>query len=159
MWPQERTQGFSKIWPSDLVFDPTWPIFQLLRNFIATNILTKFHDCQTGNVACRAYTRFLRIWSNDLVLTRHDIFSNSSYISSRKTFWASSMIIGLKMWPLERTQNFSEVWISDLVFDPTWPNFKLISDLIKTNIMNGPHDYRTENVASKAYTRVFLHLT
>ena len=26
MWPQERIHGYSKIWPSDLVFDPTWPI-------------------------------------------------------------------------------------------------------------------------------------
>ena len=27
--PLECTQGFSKIWPSDLVFYPTWPIFEL----------------------------------------------------------------------------------------------------------------------------------
>ena len=41
---------FSKIWPSDLVFDPTWPIFELVQDFIKTNILTKFHDYQTENV-------------------------------------------------------------------------------------------------------------
>ena len=29
LWPLEFTQGFSAIWPSDLVFDPTWPSFVL----------------------------------------------------------------------------------------------------------------------------------
>ena len=50
MWPLERTQRFSKIWPSDLVFDPTWPIFKLVRDPIKTYILKKFHDYQTENV-------------------------------------------------------------------------------------------------------------
>ena len=35
---------FSKIWPSDLVFDPTWPIFELSLDIVKTNILTKFHN-------------------------------------------------------------------------------------------------------------------
>ena len=58
MWPLERTEGFSKIWPSDLVFDPTWPIFELIQDIIQTNILTNFHEYPTENVASRAYTRF-----------------------------------------------------------------------------------------------------
>ena len=58
MWPVERSQGFSKIWPSDLVFDQAWPIFKLVRDFIKKNILTKLHDYRTENVASRAYTRF-----------------------------------------------------------------------------------------------------
>ena len=57
MWPLERTQGFSKIWPSDIVFDRTWPNFKLVRDFIETNILTKFHEDLNENVASRAYTR------------------------------------------------------------------------------------------------------
>ena len=58
MWPPEHTQSFSKIWPSDLVFDPTWHIFKLGQDFIKLNILTKFHDDYTENVASKAYTRF-----------------------------------------------------------------------------------------------------
>ena len=58
MWPLERTEGFSKIWPGDLVFDPTWPIFELVRDIIQKNILTNFHEYPTENVASRAYTRF-----------------------------------------------------------------------------------------------------
>ena len=54
MWPLERTQGFFLRF--DLVFDPTFPIFKLVRDFIKTNILTNFHDNQTKNLASRAYT-------------------------------------------------------------------------------------------------------
>ena len=50
MWPLERTQGFSNISLSDLIFDPTQPIFKLMRNFITKNILIKFHDHRTENV-------------------------------------------------------------------------------------------------------------
>ena len=57
MWPPERTQGFSKVCPSDLVFDLTCPIFEFVRDFNKTNTQTKFHDYQTENVASRAYTR------------------------------------------------------------------------------------------------------
>ena len=56
MWPLERTQGFSKIWPSDFDFGLAWPIFKVIRDLIKANILTKFHDYQTENVASRAYT-------------------------------------------------------------------------------------------------------
>ena len=56
MWHLEQTQGFSKIWTSDLVFDLTWTIFKLVWDFIKTNILTNFHDNRTENVASRKYT-------------------------------------------------------------------------------------------------------
>ena len=67
MWSLERTQGFPKIWPGDLVFDPTWPIFELVWDIIETNILTNFHEYPTENVASRVYTRFPKIWPGDLV--------------------------------------------------------------------------------------------
>ena len=38
--PLERTQGYSKIWPSDLVFDPTRPSFELDQDIMIINILT-----------------------------------------------------------------------------------------------------------------------
>ena len=58
--PLECTQGFSTIWPSDPVFDPTQPIFKLVKNFIKTNILIKFHNNPTENVASRAYKNFFQ---------------------------------------------------------------------------------------------------
>jgi len=44
---------FSKIWPGDLVFDPTWPIFKLGLDNVKTNILTKFDQNWVANVASR----------------------------------------------------------------------------------------------------------
>ena len=34
----------STIWPSDLVFDPTWPTFILVLQIVRANILTKFNE-------------------------------------------------------------------------------------------------------------------
>ena len=44
LWPLESEQGLKEIWPSDLVFDPTWPIFKLDLDIIKTNILVEYHD-------------------------------------------------------------------------------------------------------------------
>ena len=38
--PLECTQGFSKIWPSDLSFNQTWPSFERGLDIIIINILT-----------------------------------------------------------------------------------------------------------------------
>ena len=51
------------------------------------------------------------------------------------------------------------IWTSDLVFDPTWPIFKLVRDFIKANSLTKSHEYQTENVAPKVYTRFFQDLT
>ena len=58
LWILECSQGFSMIWPTDLVFDPTWLIFKLDPDFIKANILTNFHDDWMHNVACIVFTRF-----------------------------------------------------------------------------------------------------
>ncbi|KAH3813136.1 hypothetical protein DPMN_141586 [Dreissena polymorpha] len=42
--------------PSDLVFDPARPSFELDREFIKTKLLTKFHVDRTRNVASRVFT-------------------------------------------------------------------------------------------------------
>ena len=46
------------IWPGDLVFDPTWPCFELDLKIIKTNILSKIHDDCFKNVTARVLTRF-----------------------------------------------------------------------------------------------------
>ena len=38
--PLECKQGFSKIWPSNLVFDPTWPSLKSDLDIKTINILT-----------------------------------------------------------------------------------------------------------------------
>ena len=58
MWLLECKQGFLLIWPSDLVFDPTWPSFELDLEFIKTNIMSNIHDECFKNVTARVLTRF-----------------------------------------------------------------------------------------------------
>ena len=57
IWPLERPQGISLIWPSNLVVDLRWPKFELIRDFIKTNILTKIWIDWARNVASRVSTR------------------------------------------------------------------------------------------------------
>ena len=54
MWPPECCQGFTLMWPGDLVFDPTWPHNLEL---IKTNILDKIHDDCFKIVTSRVLTR------------------------------------------------------------------------------------------------------
>ena len=56
--PLESTQGFSKIWPSDLVFDPAWPTFELGLDIMIISILIKLHELWIKTVPSRVYTRF-----------------------------------------------------------------------------------------------------
>ena len=48
------------------------------------------------------------------------------------------------------------IWPTNPVFDPTWPMFELVWDIIEENILTKFHVYRIENEASKAYTIFFL---
>ena len=53
MWSLECKPEFPMIWPGDLVFDPTWPIFKLGLEIAQTNILNKFHQNRVANLASR----------------------------------------------------------------------------------------------------------
>ena len=57
MWPLVLLQGFPIILPSDLVFDPTLPSFELVQDFLETNILAKIYNDWAKNVASNALTR------------------------------------------------------------------------------------------------------
>ena len=50
LWPLEGEQGFKEIWPSDLVFDRTWPIFDFVLDIIKTNIprYNTFYEMKGG---------------------------------------------------------------------------------------------------------------
>jgi len=41
-WPVEKKQHFTKIWPSDLLFDPDQPMIKPDQEIIKTSVLTKF---------------------------------------------------------------------------------------------------------------------
>ena len=63
----ECTQGFSKIWPSDLVFDPTWPNFELDLDIMISNIMIKFHELKSKLCPLECTQGFFKIWPSDLV--------------------------------------------------------------------------------------------
>ena len=131
LWAYIRS---SKIWPGDLVFDPTWPSFKLMWDIFEANILIKFHEYLTENVACRANTTFFFFFffsSRDLV-----------FYPTWPTFKLIQDIIKaniLTMFHEYRTENvasrvrecFCKIWPGDLAFDPTWPIFKHLQELIK----------------------------
>ena len=95
---------------------------------------------------------FSKIWSSFWPLRNQDSFSWLSVISMGQTFWPSFMLIGLKIWPIERIEGYLRF---DLVFDTTWLIFKLIWYFILVNILTKFHVYWTENVAPTVYRRFF----
>ena len=97
LWPVLCSQGFSMIWPTDLVFDPTWSIF--LLNQVWWRLA---QNCNLWSV----HKVFLWFDLLTLILTPHDPYSNPTEILSRWSFWASLMKIGPKLCPLECSQSF-----------------------------------------------------
>ena len=67
MWLVECKQASSTIWPTDLVYDPRWPIIELDPDITQTNILTKFEKDLTKIVAYRVLTTDIA-WSGKLTL-------------------------------------------------------------------------------------------
>ena len=130
--------------------------FQICARFHQENILTKFPDYQTENMASRGTSVFSKIWPSDLVFDPTGPVFNFVPDFTNGNILISFIIIELKMWPLEHTQGFCKIWPSDLVFDPTWPTVNMVRDFIKTNNLTQFHDYQPENVASRAYTKLFF---
>ena len=58
--PLEWLQDFTKIWSSVLLFDPTHPIFEFVRDIFKINILSKFDEDWVKIVASRVVTRFYK---------------------------------------------------------------------------------------------------
>ena len=105
------------IWPSDLVFDPTWPRFELVRDIINTNNLTKFEKDRAKNVASIALT--VQMLTHDARRTTHD--GRRTTDDGRRTMtghnsspWAS----------LRWAKNAASNALTRTVYDLTsWPSF------------------------------------
>ena len=94
--PLECAQCFSKIRPSDLVFDPTWPSFKLFwQSFMIFGSKLCPLECTQG---------FPRIWPSDLVFdpTWPSFELDLNFI--KIYFWISFMHIRSKLCPLECIQ-------------------------------------------------------
>jgi hypothetical protein len=56
------------------------------------------------------------------------------------------------MWSLECSQAFLQIWPSDLLFDPIWPNIELGLDFVKSNIVSKFEEDWAKNVSSRVFT-------
>ena len=167
LWTLECTQGFSKIWPSKLVFDLTWSSFELDLDTMRIKILTKFPELWITIVPSRVYTRFFcKIWPRDLVFDptwpSFELDLDFMMIDILTCFMNDGSTLcllvndGSTLCLLECTQGFSKIWPSDLVFDPTWPSFEADLDIIMVNILTKFHELWIKTVPSRMYTRFFL---
>ena len=59
-------------WPTDLLFDLTWPIFELDLDIVKMIILSKFDDDLTKTVASRVLTKLLTHGRTDWQRTKSD---------------------------------------------------------------------------------------
>ena len=117
LWPLECSQGFSMIWPTDLLFDPTWPIFELDRDIVMMIILSKFDDDWTKTVASRMFTRFfydLTYWPT--------FWSDMTHIQSWPTYYHYDH--SEQLWCNDWTKTVVSRVFTRFFYDLTyWPTF------------------------------------
>ena len=156
LWPLECLQGFSMIWPTDLVFDPTSPIFKLDWDLVKMIKLRKFDEDWTKTLASRVFTRF----SHDLTYWPSfwpnitNIWTWLRYCQddlSEQVWWR----LDKKLWSLECSQGFSMIWPTDLVSDPMSPILELDWDIVKMIILSKFDEDWTNTLASRVFTRFF----
>ncbi|KAH3838387.1 hypothetical protein DPMN_111796 [Dreissena polymorpha] len=145
------------------VFQPTGIIFELVQDIIGMNLLTKFHEDQTINVASRVLTRFYysHIRKNAPPLGRHVFQSNVTIFEHIQNINKKNLLT-----------KFHEDWTINVasrvlttknapppgghVFQPTGIIFELVQDIIGMNLLTKFHEDRTINVASRPLSK---HIT
>ena len=149
LWPPECSQGFSMIWPTDLVFDLVWPIFKLDRDIVKMIILSKFVENWTWTVVSKVFT-----------MSFYDLTYWPRFWPGMIHFRSSLKLIkiGPKLWPPEFSKGFCMIWPTDLVFDLVWPIFKLDRDIVKMIILSKFVENWTWTVVSKVFTMFFYDL-
>ncbi|KAH3888457.1 hypothetical protein DPMN_012492 [Dreissena polymorpha] len=131
------------------VFKPTITVFELIQDIIGTNLLAKFHDDPTINVASKSVNKenftspcWSYIIGTNLLIKFHDdrIINEVSRVLTR--FYYS-----------HKARNSPPFCCH--VFQPTRIIFKLIQDIIGTNLLIKFHEDLTINVASKSVNKVY----
>ncbi|KAH3886509.1 hypothetical protein DPMN_010520 [Dreissena polymorpha] len=170
-------------YPGGHVFQQTGNIFELVQDIIGTNLLTKFHEDPTINVASTVLTRRIFMMHNrrqtidkrknapplgahiNFLTKFHDnrTINVASRVLTRKMPWCPYIIetILLTKFLDNRTINVASRELirknatpsGGHVFQPTGPIFELIQDIIGTNLLTKFHEDRTINAASRVLTR------
>ncbi|KAH3827335.1 hypothetical protein DPMN_129267 [Dreissena polymorpha] len=110
------------------VFQATGTIFELVQDVIGTNLLTRFHDDRTINVATKVLTR-----------------------KNATPPWRPYRTINVA----SRVKNAPPL-CSHVFFQANVTMFKLIQDIIKSNLLANFREDWTINVASRVLTRQML---
>ncbi|KAH3796200.1 hypothetical protein DPMN_149768 [Dreissena polymorpha] len=133
------------------VFQPTGTIFKLVQDIIGTNLLTKFHEDQTTNVASSVLTRFnyshiaMYIKKNTNLLTKfHEDW----------TINVASRVLTRKNAPPPDGHVFKP---TDIIFElEKWQTCFSSKHIIETNLLTKFHEDWIINVASRVLTRQML---
>ncbi|KAH3775573.1 hypothetical protein DPMN_176978 [Dreissena polymorpha] len=159
--------------PLDHVFQPKGIIYELVQDIFGMNLLTKFHEDWTINVASgvksapplgsHAFQAKISIGTNLLTKFHKDWKINvASRVLTRKN---SSPPGGHVFQPtciiLDRTINVASRVktappLDRHIFQANMTIFKLIQDIIATNLLTKSHEDWTINVASRVLTRQML---
>ncbi|KAH3738468.1 hypothetical protein DPMN_045102 [Dreissena polymorpha] len=115
-----------------LCFSPIWTIFELVQDIKKTNILTNFHDDWAKIVTSRVFTSHVILLTGTIFeLNSHIKATNAKNVTSRRKCPAPG----------------------GHIFKATKTIFKLIQDIIGTNLLTKFHDDRKINVTSRVLTR------
>ncbi|KAH3848355.1 hypothetical protein DPMN_090715 [Dreissena polymorpha] len=129
--------------PGGHVFIATIPIFELFQDIIGTNLLTKFHKDQTINVASRMLTR-----KNALPPGSH-VFQPISIIfklvqdiigMNLLTMFHEDPTINVASRPFIAILRKNALPLGSHVFQANITIFKLIQDIIETNLLTKFHE-------------------
>ncbi|KAH3861074.1 hypothetical protein DPMN_024002 [Dreissena polymorpha] len=129
--------------PGSHIFQPTGNIFKLIHDINGTNRVTKFRKDWTNNVASRVKNAHPH---GGHVFNQLEPFLNSSKISLGQIFWPNFMMIGQKNVASRVLTRKNAPPPGGHVFQPTATIFKLVQDIIGTNLLTKFHDHQTINV-------------
>ncbi|KAH3859756.1 hypothetical protein DPMN_102579 [Dreissena polymorpha] len=141
-------------------------IFQLHRDIIGTNLLTKFHEDRTKNVSSRVFTRKTApITGGHVFQQTRTTFELNQYIIKTNiltNFELNRDIIGTKLlnklhddWKRSvPSRKYTENCPSPVnhVFQRTGPIFELNSHIKKTNVLTKFQENWAKNVTSRVFT-------
>ncbi|KAH3890109.1 hypothetical protein DPMN_014180 [Dreissena polymorpha] len=155
--------------PGGHVFQPTRTFFELGQDIIGTNLLTKFHEDRTINVASRIKINDLFFAAQDInktnVLTNifelvQDIIGTNHLTKFHEdlTINVASRVLTRQIFmthngrkTIDKTKNAPPP--GEHVFQPIQTIFELVQDIIRMNLLTKFQDDRTINVASRVLTR------
>jgi len=159
--------------PGSHVFQQTRTIFKLIRDIVRTNVLTKFHEDWTINVTSRVLTRFYysHIRKTAPPLGGHVFHPTETIFELVQDFIGTHVPTKFhEDWTKNVTSRvLTRFYLSHIrktapppgshVFQQTRTIFKLIRDIIRTNILTKFHDYWTKHVTPKVLMRFhYIHI-